>query len=218
MLGFGALGQFALGEVDEGVTETVQYGKWVTLWGEPVRFPNRLHASLNPFESFQIASFPEAVTESRWHQPWSEPKQVRADAQRREFRAELQQTLAFVDWSTSNDIEAEWHQPWSEPKRFPKRIQPGLEQFLAYQPTPIIDIGWFGPFGEPKRFQRGSAVYEQPFYSAEPEPEDVDFMGWWQPFGEPKRFPKGLRKELMPSFTTSAQSFTTPYVRGFVFC
>ena len=218
MLGFGALGQFALGEVDEGVTETVQYGKWKVEFSEPRRFPRGLGPQYHQTQAFQINEFPETVTESRWHQPFSEPQHLKAKAQRPELRTVLHQTSAFVDWNIGADKEATWHQPFSEPKRFPRRTLPGANQFFAFQPTPIIDISWQVPFSEPRRFPRGLAAYEHQSYAAEPEPEDLDFLEWWKPFDEPRRFPKGLRRDLMPSYTTSAQSFTTPYVRGYVFC
>ena len=62
------------------ITETVQYGKLVTLWSEPVRTRIAQHrialiASGGVVDPVALTA-KETVTESRWHQPFSEPVRV----------------------------------------------------------------------------------------------------------------------------------------------
>lgn len=59
------------------VKPTVSFA-WFDRLAEPVRVKSGLRASLQQWLAFvKAAPFPETVTESRWHQPWSEPVRYR---------------------------------------------------------------------------------------------------------------------------------------------
>ena len=169
MNGFGALGQFALGEVPEGAASVTIYGIAYS-FSEPVRFAPRLRAGLNP---------------AFFYQP-------------------------------SPIISIPWFAALSEPVRVGARLGAGLNLSFAFQPTPIISIPWFQALSEPKRFSKALLAGDQPFYSAEPEPEEQDMMTWFRPLSDPKRFPARLDAGQNPAFVRSFAPFRIPESRGYV--
>ena len=76
----------------------VSFG-WYGRLSEPVRVKLGLRTSAQQFLAFvKAAPFPETVTESRWHQPWSEPVRYRR------FSPAHQQFLAHSPRITSQNI------------------------------------------------------------------------------------------------------------------
>lgn len=108
------------------------------------------------------AQQPEQVTESRWHQPWSEPVRQKINPV---LAIALMASGLFAPVLTDKQIddtsEARWHQPWSEPVR--QKIDPRLAVALAtsgpiseYSPAyvPANDaVNHLQPWSEPVRFK-----------------------------------------------------------------
>ena len=123
-----------------------------------VFFPDFAPKKVFPTSQHQVAAFVEGspfnevVTESRWHQPWSEPVRTRR------FNAALQSvytaptTVVFKEEVT----EDRWHQPWSEPVR--KKPTVAFQQYFAISEvvTPLIPAtvaDWVTRLTEPVRFR-----------------------------------------------------------------
>lgn len=206
MMGFGALGQLALAEVDEGAASISIYGIAYDL-SQPVQVRARLIPGAQPAFLFQ----PTPIISIGWYAPMAEPKRfVKAlpVADQPFYQAEPE--------PEELDVEA-WFARLSEPKRFPARLLAGTQPFYLFQPTPIIQINWLTFLAEPKRFPRGLPFFEQHYYEAEPEPEELDLETWWKPFSEPQRFPKRLHAALNPAVFPSAKGVLyVPYARGYV--
>lgn len=113
----------------------------------------------------------EQVTESRWHQPWSEPVRVKIDPRlaRALAASGLISPILIPQFEPGGANEAPWHFPWSEPVR----KKPGLiapEHPFLVEDTSLIPIpaklleGWYNWYSEPVRFKNGlSAALQQSF-------------------------------------------------------
>lgn len=116
-----------------------------------------------------------------------------------------------------------WWQPFSE-RLYPKNgLQAARQQFLAYSesaqfPEVVYIDKYLYPFSLPVWHKARLEVGDQPFYYAEPEPEEQDVMSWFRPLSEPKRFPKRLDTGLNPYFTTGAHALGNAYARAYVIC
>jgi hypothetical protein len=106
MLGTGALGELALGEIPSGAApEPMLEAKFHHGWSEPVRrrVAPALAVALIASGAMvpPIAPFAETVTESRWHQPWSEPVRIRPALPTGEHHV-----VAFAPiWRTSGQVD-----------------------------------------------------------------------------------------------------------------
>lgn len=144
------------------------------------------------------AQTPEEVTESRWHQPWSEPvrKSVIAAALIAPaaflVQAIFQETV-FVD---------KWFAPLSEPVRVKPAQRAALQQ--AYfaepqgqtQPESVSEDKWHQAWSEPVRLKPGLGSQHQRALSA-PSNFIIAFgQGWFTPLSEPVRLPIGLHARL----------------------
>src|SRR6266436_2437304 len=110
-----------------------------------------------------VSTKPETVTESRWHQPWSEP--LRPKIAGRLAIALMASGLFAPVLDPDTQITQKfpkWYQPLSEPVR----IKPALAVALQRAPT----------------FYTGAA----------PFPETVTESRWHQPWSEPVRTKPGL--------------------------
>lgn len=206
---FGALGQFALVEVDEGDAQNAIYGTEYKL-SEPKRFPARLQPGLNP-AFFGPDRAPD--TSISWFAPLSEPKRFPS--------ALLPATQSFyvAEEPEPEGDELAWFVALSQPYLVAKRVADN--PFLAYQPeTPPPQFGmpWYAQLSEPQRFPPALRVGAQPAYVAEePEPEG-DELAWFAPLSEPKRFPKRLESANNPALVRSFAPFYGPRSRGYVIC
>lgn len=99
------------------------------------------------------AQEPEQVTESRWHQPWSEPRwdKVKAAA----AIALMVSGGVFVGFSPfgAAPLESNWHQAWSEPVRTKPGLLAALQQPLAAPvttpaPETVTVDKWLRPLSE----------------------------------------------------------------------
>lgn len=134
---------------------------------------------------------PETVTESRWHQPWSEPVRLKPG-----LHVSLQsfqpydETQQFPETVT----ESRWHQPWSEPVRQKVGIQVTEHPLVSFDPFPFIKIDWFGGLSEPPVKAKQSVVWQQFIAQSESAqfPETVTESRWHQPWSEPVRIRPAL--------------------------
>jgi hypothetical protein len=83
----------------------------------------------------------EAVTESRWHQPWSDPLSI-VFKLFYDGRRIAQAAGAFTPVLTAAQepeaiTESRWHQPWSEPVRFKPTLLAGDQPFFFIEPDPL---------------------------------------------------------------------------------
>lgn len=154
MLGHGATGQFAIGEVGTTTAEIITPDKWYVALSEPVRFKRGLEARYQAFAAFH----PNPIIDISWFANLSEPvrqkKGLRAQLHPFETKANITPLVSFG-----------WMSALSEPKRFKRGIRPDLQQFTAYVPnqTTITPFSWFSSLSEPKRFKRGLRPDEMMF-------------------------------------------------------
>ena len=110
MMAMGALGQYALEEVENGATVVTVYGIGYS-FSEPVRSPRRLITGANPAFFYQ----PAPITSMGWYQNLSEPvrfpKRLQAAANPAHF------------YQPTPIISIGWYEQLSEPKRFPKALR-----------------------------------------------------------------------------------------------
>lgn len=135
---------------------------------------------------------PETVTESRWHQPWSEP--VRA---KQGLRAHLQQFYTVDTLAFSDKNEPTWYQWLSEPVRFKRGPGAHLQRFeIPFIPTtydPSKSNPWFSWLSEPVRIRPQLRTGDQAFFFFEPEPPESMEIEWYAWLSEPVRQKRGLK-------------------------
>src|SRR6266446_4326225 len=177
MLGYGAIGQFTIGQVSDFIGPIVQP------WTDPPQPKIKAGLAIALIASGLSAPVfikDESKLESRWHQPLSEPI-------RKLERIGLRDRYPFI----ASAVHIGWFNPLSEPVR---RIRATLT------PAPIVPtiIGeiitidkWFSSFAEPIRNKSGLRVAYQRDYFAEPfsltQPETVTESRWHQSWSEPVR-------------------------------
>lgn len=162
MLGLGATGQFAIGEVDAGTAETILADKWY----QELSMPVRTRPGLRPGQQ-QFGSLPDPFpfVSFGWFQELPIPP-VRT---RQGLRPGQQQFAAADTAVIPVSRMVPWFVPLSEPVRFRPGLRPGQQQFGAADPS-VIPIGrmipWFVPLGEPVRTRPGLAASRQQFLAA----------------------------------------------------
>ena len=150
-----------------------------------------------------VLATPETVTESRWHQPWSEP-----------VRFKILPALAIVLAATSGafapvfspDIEpgksyTTWNAPLNEPVRLPKRLQAGLNPDFVYgDQKPVVTVSYYNWLTEPVRQKPGLGAHLQQFdpYQVPVQPQSNRLIQWYDNLSEPVRFPPRLHAALNP--------------------
>lgn len=150
MLGFGALGEFALGEgpspsatIPGGLTNTPPQGR-------PGVAPH-LHSAFfyQPFTpNIQIGWF------MGLDQPYLVPKRLQP-AYNPEF---------FFHPHPIIDIS--WFEALSEPQRFPPRLLTAAEPYYSAEPEPEGDeLAFFQPLSEPKRFPKRLEAANNPAFT-----------------------------------------------------
>ena len=163
MLGFGSIGQFAIGEV--GISAGAEFigpDKWMPAFGEPVRFKSGLNASQQQFSSLPDA-FP--FVSFSWFEELSKPSVLT----KKGLRASQQQFLAFQP-APSPFVATGWFAPLSEPVRKKPALRAALQQFFTTDPTVIPAStflnGWFAPLSEPVRFKPSLKAALQQFLAS----------------------------------------------------
>lgn len=149
--------------------------------------------------------------ESRFHQPWSEPRRYK------NINTALIATSGIITTIVPSFqeviFEDKWHFAWSEPIVKVKRgLGVGDQQTIAFAPLPIINITWFNWMSEPVRKKRGQLVTTQPFFNAQPTP--IINISWFGNLSEPVRFKLGLKNALQQSL---ALNFPIPFQYSGIF-
>ena len=121
---FGAIGEYAIGEVPSGTT-TVDTFVWYQQWAEPPRPAARLHPGANQALGYQ----PTPIISMAWFEQLSEP---------RRFARMLQPTGQPFDAFVPDlrYISIGWYEPLSEPRRYPSglRASDNPDMFRAIPP------------------------------------------------------------------------------------
>jgi hypothetical protein len=97
---------------------------------------------------------PEQVTESRWHQPWSEPVRVKIDPR---LAIALAASGPFFTPETFGEIIfiSKWFAPFSDPVRIKQGLSAAAQQTLTSQGpiNPIVSFGYYNWLSEPVRIK-----------------------------------------------------------------
>jgi hypothetical protein len=126
----------------------------------------------------------ETVTESRWHQPWSEPVRTRALA------TAAQQAFVGVPFITTATVP--WFAPLSEPVRTPAR-DAWYQDFAAENIFPLPNVvvpptAWFAPWQDPVRTPPRTVWFDPSTRSLNPV-VPFSYYNW---LSEPVRTPPRL--------------------------
>lgn len=161
---------------------------------------------------------PEGVTESRWHQPFSEPKRFRIAPALCIALAASGCFYTTPPTFAEQVTESRWHQPFSEPQR--SRALPTNEHAAAFfvrvvAPTETITVDkWFINFTEQQRFRRNLPAYLQKFEVDDSKgwtvPESVTESRWHEAFTDPLflKFRQFQRQLYGPSFLVDTKGLT----------
>lgn len=159
---------------------------------------------------------PEQVTESRWHQPWSEPVRFKISGQL--AIALMASGLFSFPQSAGEAITVDkWFAHWREPVRF-KGVFFGMptgEQVAAVpSPQPFVSFGWFDKLNEPIVKQKvGLGTGSQRVHTGSPLPF-VSFS-WFRPQTELAPFPKrGLAARFQQFLAAPPRLLPTPTITG----
>lgn len=200
MLGIAGVAQTAIADVPgaAGAPVVINIDRWGLALSEPKRFKRGLASQLQQTLAYvEAPPFEEISTESRWHQPWSEPIRLN---QRTRLGTARQQTLAFIGFAPFPETVTEdrWHLPWSEPIRLNlrARLRPSAQHYFEFQPWPDIRLAWMPPWSEPVRVKRRLTTGAQQvlaYIGAGPFAEPTTYDRWGYAWSEPVRFKPGLR-------------------------
>jgi hypothetical protein len=136
-----------------------------------------------------VSTRPETVTESRWHQPWSEP-----------VRQKIQPALAIALMASGQFAPA----PLPIPTPAPAIISIALAEPVLRKPAVKVHLfpadtaglenillsKWFNPLSEPVRIKPALGAHLQqfqPYNETQQFPETVTESRWHQPWSEPVR-------------------------------
>jgi len=208
MLGFGATGQFAIGQVGTaGGSEFIGPDKWFIALSEPVRFK----IGLSAVEQQTLALFPNPIVSFGWFGNLSEPVRIKP-----RNPAALSPYLFFQP-APSPFVATGWYNWLSEPIR----LKPGLgvqdQSFFFYQanPTTVTPFAWYASLSEPVRQKIGLKAFLQQFETQAPQfiPAPATLIdGWFNWLSEPKRFLKGLGAPYQIYFTANPRILPNPNV------
>lgn len=126
-----------------------------------------------PVKVDPVPTSPETVTESRWHQPWSEPVRFRIDPRRKVTIDSWLYRLTPASPFEETPQESKFHFPWSEPVRQKKGLRawyhPYDAQDTQWIPEPdAIFASWYPSLTEPVRLPKGLRARYHP-YLAQPD-------------------------------------------------
>lgn len=157
------------------------------------------------------AQRPETVTESRWHQPWSEPRgRTNAWRARRAAVALIASGVTFnplpITGSGADPTAIDKYlTPLSEPVRAKPRLHTAAQAFHGFvQASPFeerIEPGkWFAPLSEPVRVKPALRASLQQAFATDPQrmldAEYVYLDKYLLPLSEPVRLKPGLHASL----------------------
>ena len=158
MLGFGAIGQFAIGQGPTANAETILADKWFVAFSEPVRFKPGLKASL---QQVNALSDPIPIVSFGWFEELSRPQKLN----KKGIPTPEQMVLAFQP-APSPFVATGWYNWLSEPVRFKPGLRAALQLFEVQNPgfipnpSTLIE-GWFNWYSEPVRSKPGLKAHLQ---------------------------------------------------------
>lgn len=158
----------------------------------------------------------EQVTESRWHQPWSEPVRFKISGQLA-IALMASGLFSFPQNAGEAIFVDKWINQWREPVRFKGvfRGMPTGEQPAAFpSPQPFVSFGWFDKLNEPIVKQKvGLRAGSQRFHTGSPLPF-VSFS-WFRPQTELPPKPKiGLAARFQQFLAQPPRLLPTPTITG----
>ena len=202
MLGFGAIGQFAIGEVETSVAGGAEFigpDKYMVALSEPVRRLLGVETSAMPV----FAMLPLPVVSFSWFAPMSEPtrKLPRSPAVLAPF-------FSFQP-APSPCVATGWFEPLSEPVRFLPGLKPAATPYFAYQdePVTVTPFSWFSLLSEPVRKLPRLNAAQQQFFASDPTviPVTTFLSGWFTALGEPVRYKIGLAPPLQQFYAAPSR-------------
>jgi hypothetical protein len=164
MLGFGAIGQFAIGQAGAATAETITVDKWFVQLSEPPRFPRGVKASAQ-----QVGALADTLPFVSFG--WFDELSIPAIRLKPGIASGEQQ---FISWqpAPSPFVATGWYEPLSEPPRFKPSLKAGEQQFVASD-TAVIPVSmlspWFSPLSEPVRFKPNLGPSRQQFETRPPQ-------------------------------------------------
>lgn len=169
-----------------------------------------------PTKTEPVLAGAEQVTESRWHQPWSEPVRFKISGQ---LAIALAASGLFFPVQTAGELifVDKWINQWREPLRFKgifRGMPTGAQQAIAPSPQPFVSFGWFAKLDEPiVKKKIGLREGSQRFHTGSPLPF-VSF-GWFRPQTELPPLPKvGLSARLQMFLARPPRVLPTPTISG----
>jgi hypothetical protein len=194
MLGFGTIGQFAIGEVGTGAAETITPDKWFMLLSEPPRFLNGLRAPQQA--AFFMEPAPSPFVATGWFMPLSEPVRSlpRSPAAMAPF--------FFYAPNQTTITPFAWYANLSEPVRARPALKTGENPFFFFDPIPLVSFSWFDALAEPVRKLRGLDPPRQQFFTTDtqPIPLTTGLIPWYANLSEPVRYLPALPVALKQPF------------------
>ena len=149
---------------------------------------------------------PETVTESRWHQPWSDPTGT--------IRRKVIAGYAIALMASGQNVADPFPRgedpsfdkfgfAWSEPVRVKPALHASRQEFLFQSeseqfPESVTIDRWLLPLSEPKRFRPQLITGAQQALWFDPLPLTAEISGWLIPLSEPKRFKPALSASAHP--------------------
>jgi|ERR1035437_4080392 hypothetical protein len=137
---------------------------------------------------------PETITESRWHQAWSEP--VRQKIVPALAVAIVTSGLFAPPLDPTPSYESKWHQAWSEPVRQKPGLPANLQQSFTSDSTPFptgSNLAWYANLSAPVRTKIGLGSQLQQSFTTDtsvlPEQRQLEWFAW---LNEPVKLKRGL--------------------------
>lgn len=136
-----------------------------------------------------ISTSPETVTESRWHQPWSDP------TRRKGITAALRAASgpSYVAGAVTAEFvfEDKWHFAWSEPiVKLKSGLRTGDQQAIAFNEAPFPSFSWYASLSDPVRLKIGLRAGDQQALAFNEAP--FPSFSWYANLADPVRLKVGL--------------------------
>lgn len=178
------------------------YG-WKPEWSTPVWPLKGLPAHEQQSLAFvKAAPFPETVTESRWHQPWSEPVRIKPG-----LTAALQPYNSpqnIFPIPTQPTVAWGWYFNLSEPVRTKPRLIESEQAFFTSITNPLVSFSWYANLTEPIRIKPDIHASRQLAFTYDLKPR-VSFS-WYENLSEPVRVKPRLLEGLQQFITTQPRN------------
>lgn len=154
MLGHGAIGQFAIGQVGAGSVEFISADKWFDPFSEPVRFKPSLATGLH---QFYASPDPLPRVTFSWFGPLTYPIKLTLSG-----LPATQQQFFTIHPAPSPFVAYGWRQWLSEPVRLKPGLSVTLQPAFTSDSRWILELPqfyrWFNWLSEPVRFKQGLSV------------------------------------------------------------